>query len=876
MSCSHSFPSYSPSSEYQGISDSNMSRKQNTSCDQCRKGKRACDLFFIQHSQWQDESSPASDSPPSLQSGGSEYQTTAKSKCTNCAKTNKTCTLEWVLSQKSRPVQRGQSMNSNSSRPKQLAPAPGSICQISENEDLENAVETGNMEGIPGMNKSTLYEMPGIMDPVTQANIEGWDMFMGNSFAAADMSMNREAFQAFNESSSLGFSPFASTSSQSQLCFEDQGLDTSLYREKSSLVTSPLDQISSRFTRDISGTTTAADVRMRNEGIRRRRLRKSGLSNQRRQSAITSFGAGQHQFVSRTNNILATENLMQVYHDVMEGALSCWLTEQTCPYNRTIPGAMIPGETMTLEWGPNWSNRILNRVLKLDRAAPGLGITPLSPSQNRDANRALRLAIMAFATQWSQSSQRSQEKYSPGTWGMLLEPDAEFFQGFDRTIQKSFWNQARSVLDSCSELDSFTVAYAEIIFGLTHKYIEDGNHGRVTDLDAHGDICSSVGDTLKSDPSSLYLERAARKVHVLKSKVEMQEWRRKGHEGGKSQNHEHVQTIGLLYWLAIMFDTISSAMTERPLTVTDEDSQGSTETEHGLYSPGLDPTRWNETPILYPQDPLPGAYPPRWPCSEAVVAKVLTQAAPVKVLLFRKVTTLQSLVARGNRGFVMEKAIQEALLVYQHWNQAYGPLFDDFVDQHESLPPRIQSWYVCLFGHWLLGALLLAQLIHDIDERRLCLATSSQERMQDLVAQNILWDSVRTISDLANVSTPQDGGRPLQQFHSSVNEGALLTEPWTMILIRVFGLAGAMLLQSPIAMGRRGVNVDQDVNESEDNISRCEDCIKALWHLGKKSDSARQVAGMLSTALRKRRLLKVENQIEFGERLVDVSSAIAT
>lgn len=85
------------------------------------------------------------------------------------------------------------------------------------------------------------------------------------------------------------------------------------------------------------------------------------------------------------NGSLIGDTMMRIYHDVMEGALSCWLTEQTCPYN-SHPTTPLLGdvsqpqtqqqpqqafwgtfEDMQREWGPNWSNRIYRRVIKLDR-----------------------------------------------------------------------------------------------------------------------------------------------------------------------------------------------------------------------------------------------------------------------------------------------------------------------------------------------------------------------------------------------------------------------------------------------------------------------------------------------------------------------------
>lgn len=56
---------------------SKTGRRQYRSCDQCRKGKRACDIVLSEDS-------------------GSTHQSAAP--CSNCAKTRKSCTLDWLNS----------------------------------------------------------------------------------------------------------------------------------------------------------------------------------------------------------------------------------------------------------------------------------------------------------------------------------------------------------------------------------------------------------------------------------------------------------------------------------------------------------------------------------------------------------------------------------------------------------------------------------------------------------------------------------------------------------------------------------------------------------------------------------------------------------
>lgn len=56
---------------------SKTGRRQHRSCDQCRKGKRACDLVMLNN--------------VGFRKGGYDAFP-----CSNCTKTRKTCTIEWL------------------------------------------------------------------------------------------------------------------------------------------------------------------------------------------------------------------------------------------------------------------------------------------------------------------------------------------------------------------------------------------------------------------------------------------------------------------------------------------------------------------------------------------------------------------------------------------------------------------------------------------------------------------------------------------------------------------------------------------------------------------------------------------------------------
>lgn len=89
---------------------------------------------------------------------------------------------------------------------------------------------------------------------------------------------------------------------------------------------------------------------------------------------------------------------------------------------------------------------------------------------------------------------------------------------------------------------------------------------------------------------------------------------------------------------------------------------------------------------------------------------------PLKVLLFRRISHIQTLIYRGSDGERLEQAVQDAFRAYHHWNDTYRRFMLDCVANHDNLPPRIQSWYVILDGHWHLGAMLLADTLDSIDQ----------------------------------------------------------------------------------------------------------------------------------------------------------------
>jgi hypothetical protein len=297
-------------------------------------------------------------------------------------------------------------------------------------------------------------------------------------------------------------------------------------------------------------------------------------------------------------------------------------------------------------------------------------------------------------------------------------------------------------------------------------------------------------------------------------------------------------------------------MNKRPLVVSDEDSDiYPSVPEEMTISSEEDPAMENRSDGLWDgylfahQDSRLQENPVRWPCSFDTAAALLCDAAPAKVLLFRKVTRIQTLVTRNTRGPKIEAALQAALDVHAHWTKLYAPFVQDCIQYHDQLHPRIQSWYTCLSGHWYLATLLLADLIEIVDMSEMGMECLRTRRDNVGFVASFRKANCQIVSELASRACPREDASFSQsrEFHFALNQGSLLTEPWTAVLIRVFAKAGVLLLESETMLPLNSTT------DTEDDFKRADDCVRALWSLGRKSDMALAAAKILGNALREKR-----------------------
>lgn len=361
------------------LRDGRVRRRQFSSCDQCRKGKRGCNVFERQEDLW-------SISGP----------------CSMCSKTGKECTFEWIKSRgeisqgkEGRPAidatsdkTQYQTLNCNqvdwtlpdqclgeseyalgSSIPTQIYPEQKfstNLLNLLEDESIIASPEYNSPRST--INSSDLQTLEGL------ANIERIN--------------NVVSFASFN--------PFDPTTSINSLGGSETTIDESSRRPKK--------KIRRTFMPTSSDKIGAS-------GLSRSSSRRELISGARRFSTFPlapSSANLEYRLAISTNKSAISGSLLRIYHDSMENALSCWLIERTCPYDIEVQPYLqnLPSERIhsTNEWGSIWSNRIYERVCSLDKASSALRGKDLTLSEERLVEVALRKAVMAFATQWAYSS----------------------------------------------------------------------------------------------------------------------------------------------------------------------------------------------------------------------------------------------------------------------------------------------------------------------------------------------------------------------------------------------------------------------------------------------------------------------------------------
>lgn len=960
--------------ETTGSGYSKTSRRQYQSCDQCRKSRRACDaatLRVVNFPLGDDDSSEPSD-----------YLVDA---CSNCARTSKKCTFEWLrtLPKQSLPkgIKRKLGLNeppqppaahptSNISEPSYHShyqnstfnTVPRTEFKTSALSQLSSSTNTFDLQHAPLESQHSTF-------PGHAANQNGSARALGVQYPQSQLGDDRElqyssvkaphkTLNGFDNAEQVHngnvdspvltrydtSSSYSSSSSDSirignvgaKLCTHQSRISVTSDSEQERQRQQPpskLSRLTSEDFHESKSTSTSIPYSRRGSGNRQLPFNKRQIQ--------APLSPRQVRFADNAMKSMIATGLLRIYHDSFENSLSCWVTEKNCPYETELSDLIQQASPSSVAEEAAYrlcDNRIFSRVSRLDSAFSPLRGRPLTTYENRAASQALNAAIMAFASQWSHSSHnafwRSKEgKSQINAWQAKAKDgrpaghveDPVMSGECERMIQRTLWNEAKTAIQTSGEIDSFKVILAYMIFALTQRPVDRKPTRESAQQRSREDsISTSNGsrsgwneanfpDTtpeLFSDPAMdtamneewnpfyandlealasppIYLETAVRNLFSWRRKVERYRRMRSRAQASDSSIPtigslalKDQQTFNILFWLGVMCDTTSSAISKRPLVIPDEDCAMIRESMDSLSISdnedrfGLQPRRPEDNADKTPDGALWGSYllsfkyagprltPPRWPCDFEEAALILQEAIPVKVLMFRKVGQLQTLAYRRTAPRNLEKCIEEALDVYQQWNSTYGQFMIDCVNAHNSLPPHVQSWYVILDGHWHYGCLLLADVIASIDREEKTMKPQRDLRSSCGIIVELRHANALAIAKIADASLSEHAPSfpDNAEFHFACNGSAILTEPWTDILVRAMGSACKIFISWLLTWDNPSDPTHHWVTNHttyDDLCERAETCIQGMTLLGRKSDAANFTASIFTDRL---------NRVSFSRR----------
>ncbi|KAH6962086.1 hypothetical protein BKA56DRAFT_560841 [Ilyonectria sp. MPI-CAGE-AT-0026] len=876
-------------------------RRQNHSCEQCRRSKKACDGFVLNSIDRR-----ASDAV-SIASPETPYSDSGLRPCSYCLKTKKLCTLNshWGKSRS----QTGQSPSSAADSREDASSHAKRQRTDHHSMSAPTVIPNKGLDLSSGILSLLQTPSPSHHSFSWEATIPRLECHEGLPISSSVGSLGIDLGQGSDEGNSqtgsqdLAFEALTGSSSHDHQRLDSVFNPTVYSGSQESELDFQLWDFGQSCSEPGYSSFSAQPTPNSSSGVRKNRRRRRPSDDWPAQSRTSASPLDpDYTIMTGSNNRLITESLLQIYHDVLENNLACWLAEETCPYNverrrRGFPG-MDPSyvaEFMPRNAnanarpgrGTNWPNRIYQRVLQLDRVAQSTKMIRLTRAESHAASRALDLAIMAFATQWAQGSRR-QEQYPSQPFDTPEDEHDDLANAmneeFEQNLQQSIWEQAKKALQDVSELESYRVIYAELVFGLTQRPWASDDHsshniaiprstGRAKGI--KDSLVPQIMEIISQEGPPVYMERATRKIHALKFRLDANEngfletnqgsTNRQDADAVRRMNSDERRTIGLIYWLAVMFDTVSSSMAERPVALADEDCQHEAQSKvpratTSVSKSYLGAHRW-KLDLFVQDNPEKPSLSLHWPCPADVAAKAVARSAPVKILLFRHLAYLQNALRKRDYGQPIEDIIRSVTLLYRYWNMTHGGFFRELVKNYNSVPPRIRSWFVCIAIPWHLGSLMLADLLDFVDSNALGMEDATLRRLDSGMASRIRKASAMDLSDLARVTSPpiddESGDTPEEQlpdFHFAVNEGPLLTEPWTIILIRAFTKASVFHLSVADDLRQNEWRIlGHDSEEFQDSLRRSENCIRALWCLGKKSEMARNVTKVLSQALHAQR-----------------------
>ncbi|PWN49984.1 hypothetical protein IE53DRAFT_369304 [Violaceomyces palustris] len=872
-------------------------RRQYRSCDKCRAGKRACDASY-----------------------DSVAEAIAKKvACSNCKKKGKVCTFTYVLNilggfptslpTAAPPCDQGF----DTSRQDVLNPSstlpPGTDPHLQEGEASASQIRLSPPPSLPA-------QAARISDYHQNRNGASWDIFSSAAPAFSDEVHQPDSLDPFAP-------PPCFTSSSTQVLpplTEVPVLPPSAISDWSSVHAPPSNALSRTHMEaalnallpqseplqnpvhyhDFDGATLPDEWdwthHHRNDNMTEKEREKN-------RSQIISYRSSSKRISENIDRIYLNDNLIRVYEGAAEHALRCWITSTNTPYMmmdhlRKARPISSPTSHRLVYW----------RICELDRGSKSI-LGKDSVREEKKIMEAFHAVILAFAAQWTPHwvvGDRSNPTSSSQQQQRISAPDS--IEREDR-VRMALWTQARDKLQKVSEIDSFRVIFALIVFAWTEKPKELRELSVDSQLGADLISESSVLDTSSwqgpAEASTLLLAAACRKLLSIRSRVEVKTrrgllpWKsslQPGTEGSvdpalEEQEMKRMEdTYHMVYWLGVMIDTETAVLRKHPPVVGDEDSElyPSPDRHSNRAAATIEslPTSrlWDDY-ILTNSEEREQTFAKSWPCSEARASATLAFSAPVKVLLFRQISRLQTCFWRRSSSPTVEKHIVRGLRIVDHWNRVYRPFLESCRESHEQLPASIQSWYILLAFPWDLAVLLFVEMVQTIDEAGAGGEEEARKRSVSTRDQTLRDLACKDCANLiGTIQATQFATAETNTFEFVRDSGGNLlhTEPWAEIMVHSISATAKSEIRMQDVYRRSDSKGGRSECEAQllESESRVEKYIWALSKLSGRSHLAKLAKERLDDVVReaasRRRSPREEGEGSSEVRLLSDGCAVDT
>jgi hypothetical protein len=633
-------------------------------------------------------------------------------------------------------------------------------------------------------------------------------------------------------------------------------------------------------------------------------------------SALETVNPFEGQLARSITQSMITHGLVQIYQDSFENAVLCWLGESDSPFKH-ISSRFLSSDYSSKQSNTPSAVSLFGRTCQLDFALKPLREVQLTAADDALCSKALKLAILSFASQWSprQRSRRVNDSaMSRNFWGTPDDP-----LDFDHLLRSSLWHDARRHIRHSADLGSFRVILAQFLFSLIECPMDDTDFQESWRLIKSREAISSRGQSSRvktlhngcrarpligpwGQKGPAYFWRRPTDLQEIRrcyenAELQLLQWSSKIERimsttltalespSANSPSAEVRRTIlqersnfNMLFWFGIMGDSALSAITMKPLIISDEDSSYQHAEMHSVTG-GVDlwcnrlsvgpqnqklrkDNVWGEHLLgrLYKNE-LIGDTEENIGLSQAEA--ILQETAPVKVMFWRKIEALQTVFSKATpTSASLEKLIKDALSVYQHWNNRYGSFFKTCIAHHTNLTFKLQSWYITVAMHWHVAALILSQCIDGIDAESKSETLQRSLRLASGLVLEMKKSNSYAMTELARASCSSrldhvnDLSVSRASFHEVFGQAAILTDPWTDATIEGLTTACETLMlwltywQAPELSPELERNWVICNTNSQDLRSNSQDIIKALVLLGQKSDCATLTAAALDLYLK--------------------------